>query len=342
MQNLIQRSLALLLALGTLTIASATIHAAPSQQDDEGNGVIEGYVFLDDDGDGTLDLDEPGIGSITVRLEGEVEREVETDVAGGYGFFDLPDGDYEVIVEPGDDYATAELDRNEVTIEGEQVRRLDFALAEVDDEDAADEEDESAADEDMDEDDSDMDDGDADEADDEDMDDDSGMDEADMASESDATEMSVVVQQLIDAMGEDASEAEIRMALESALAAARADGTESELTAAIEMALEDMDEDESADDAADDADDEDMDDADDSDMDEEDMDEDAGDDADDSMAGDATGGAMTKGGKPVYDHEPKDMPNTGAGGPMSFGLILVLLLAGLAFVGRGMERRQQI
>ena len=320
MQNLNVRLLALVLALSAVTVG--TTWAAPAAQDDE--GVIEGYVFLDSDGDGELDLDEPGIEGLTLRLEGELNKSTKTDLAGGYGFSKLPDGDYTVSVEPGEDYATAELDSLEVTIEdGDVTSNVNFALREAtdmaeDDTSADATADESTADATAD-----------------DTTGDAATDSADMAdatdseaSAVDAAAISALVQQMIDGMGEDASEEEVRAAFEQALAAARAEGTEDEMNAAIDQALASMASQDAADDDADEGSDADADHADD-DAADDDADEAMGDDADDAMHDDAVA--------PV-----DDLPATGAGGPIGIGMLVVLILVLIGGLGRTMERRQSI
>lgn len=395
MQINFARSLAV--AVITSAVVMSGVLASPFQQDDD--GVIEGFVFLDDDGDGVLDIAEVGLDGIVVRLEGAETAETETDAAGGYRFGGLMAGTYDVTVEAGEDYATAELDSYRgLTLQkdGDGVETLgdvNFALRELDAEDSAatDADDADAAD--ADDVDSDVDDADADDADsdaadsdadghadadaDEDADhadDDEGVDadeaeaaddEADAAGDS-TDAMSLLLTQMIrDMSGEDADE-ELRASLEAALASAETEGADNEMTAAIQQALSTMDaeadEDADTEDDADDGDEDAGGDADgeghmddDADDDADHMDDDAAadhEDADDDStmgttdavghAGDtADAAAMTKGGMAVdaTGAGPEDMPDTGAGGPVSIALLLMLALGLVGGLGRGMERR---
>lgn len=322
MQNLNVRLLALVLALSAVTVG--TTWAAPAAQDDE--GVIEGYVFLDSDGDGELDLDEPGIEGLTLRLEGELEKSTKTDLAGGYGFSKLPDGDYTVTVEPGEDYATAELDSLEVTIEdGDVTSNVNFGLREASDtaEDLAAADDTSA----------DTTEGSTADATSDDTTDADATDAADEADAADAEPAAVdaaainaLVQQMIDGMGEDASEAEVRAAFEQALVAARAEGTEDEMNAAIDQALASMASQDAANDDADAASDSTDDEADTS-----------ADDADEAMAD-----AAATQDDAAETEDIDDLPATGAGGPIGIGMLVVLVLALVGGLGRTMERRQSV
>jgi hypothetical protein len=385
MQINFARSLAV--AVITSAVAMSGVLASPFQQDDD--GVIEGFVFLDDDGDGVLDIAEVGVDGIIVRLEGAEKAETETDAAGGYRFGGLQAGKYDVTVEAGEDYATAELDSYRGLVlqkDGDRVETLgdvNFALRDADmeaattaDEDGANASDDDAADKDADATDegadadaadADSEDADTEDADGADSEDDESMnaDEADAADDEDAAggstaAMSLLLTQMIgDMSGEDA-DGELRASLEAALASAEADGTDNEMTAAIEQALAAMDADADEDADAEDGDeaaggDEDAD----GDMDEDgEMDDDADDegdhedaDADDSAMGHGDGsghdgdmasaGAMTKGGMAVdmTGGGPADMPDTGAGGPVSIALLLMLALGMVAVLGRGMERR---
>ncbi len=119
-----------------------------NNQDRYGNSgstcaAIEGTVWLDDDGDGVLDIGEAGIGAVTVFLcaagvspcnAGNAITTAETDATGGYSFSNLPAGDYQVQVAPAD----LELDglqeapgnvaggSGTIELEAGEVERADF------------------------------------------------------------------------------------------------------------------------------------------------------------------------------------------------------------------------
>lgn len=118
---------ALAALIGFLFVAPA----APLAAGEAGRGVIEGFVFLDADHDGTLDPDETGLRIVPVRLKGPVNRTVLSAMNGAYRFDALPAGSYDVTVEPGPEYR---VDGRPLyaglSVEGDTLTEVNFALAE--------------------------------------------------------------------------------------------------------------------------------------------------------------------------------------------------------------------
>lgn len=125
---------AIALALALLAAAPAAVLSGPSPNEGEvSSGAIEGYVFQDDDGDGILDPEEYGVMAVTVRLVGDgTESSVLTDSSGLYRFEDLPEGTYDILVEPGMVWSIVGRSVFEgVTIEDEELSGLDFGIRPV-------------------------------------------------------------------------------------------------------------------------------------------------------------------------------------------------------------------
>jgi len=100
-------------------------------------GSIEGTVWLDEDLDGILDIEETGITSVTVNLldsSGVIIASVDTDANGNYSFEGIPAGNYTVDVVNGDipvgltnTAGEGGVDPKNVTVApGEQVNDIDF------------------------------------------------------------------------------------------------------------------------------------------------------------------------------------------------------------------------
>ncbi|HNU52412.1 MAG TPA: SdrD B-like domain-containing protein [Verrucomicrobiota bacterium] len=64
---------------------------------DQEAGVISGLVFLDLNGNGLREADEPGLGGVRITLKGgELAESTDTDAAGAYSFAGVPAGTYTV------------------------------------------------------------------------------------------------------------------------------------------------------------------------------------------------------------------------------------------------------
>ena len=92
--------------LGTPNAATATIVGGAMRDDVDfgyqGQGAIGDRVWRDDNGDGVQDAGEPGIDGVTITLrdgDGNVVGTTTTAGDGGYGFANLPAGDYTVEVD---------------------------------------------------------------------------------------------------------------------------------------------------------------------------------------------------------------------------------------------------
>ncbi|MBC7231049.1 MAG: hypothetical protein H5T74_11750 [Actinobacteria bacterium] len=93
-------------------------------------GSIYGYKWLDVNGDGIHQDDEPGVEGVRITLQGEgLSEEMSTDAEGRYAFEDLLDGQYLVREEvPAGHYATGVVEVGFVLQAGEE-RRVDFINA---------------------------------------------------------------------------------------------------------------------------------------------------------------------------------------------------------------------
>ncbi len=98
---------------------------------------VRDRVWLDLDGDGVQDLDEPGIAGVTVSLlnaSGQVVATAITDASGNFAFTNLPDGSYELSVTDtagqlsglSGTTAPAVADLLAVTVAGADVTGIDF------------------------------------------------------------------------------------------------------------------------------------------------------------------------------------------------------------------------
>jgi hypothetical protein len=342
---------AIVLILALVSGFLLTVATASAQSDE---GALEGFVFLDEDGDGRFDLTEAGIEGVTVRLEGETEDEVETSSTGAYRFSDLPAGTYSVSVDMGDDYATTDRDRfDDLEPDGVEISSINFALQNADEAMAADDEDSDVAeDEAMDEEASDEDaDADADEDTDADTDEDADADEdADMdADEDDAAmsdaamsdaamsdaAMSDAAMELIGSLSEDEVDPVVVAAFMAALESAEEEGTSNATTDAIRDALAEIDSETLAAAAAINAADDDVEDADEADE----GDEADTDDEDEDV--DSHEGDMDEDEDTIMMSDPDpSMPETG-GGPLEMGLLAALALLVLAGAGRMMEGQKR-
>jgi hypothetical protein len=103
--------------------------AAPAAQP-AGSGVIRGLVFVDQDGDGRLGPNEPGVGGATVRLSGPTSATTTTGAAGTYEFAGLPAGSYEVAITLAAGWRVTTTDRYAaVQVAGGTVAGIDFGLS---------------------------------------------------------------------------------------------------------------------------------------------------------------------------------------------------------------------
>ena len=96
---------------GAITLAAgATNLAQDFGFDPVGNGSIGDLVWFDRDGDGVRDLGEPGIASVTVTLQADLNADgsyvtyatTATDSLGAYSFTNLPNGNFRVEVDIAD------------------------------------------------------------------------------------------------------------------------------------------------------------------------------------------------------------------------------------------------
>jgi hypothetical protein len=93
-------------------------------------GAIEGAVFEDKNGDEVFDLEEAGIEGVTLRLTGAgLDRTATADEGGVYRFADVPNGTYDVAVEPSAPYTVTDRTRYEgLEVSGDTLASVDFAL----------------------------------------------------------------------------------------------------------------------------------------------------------------------------------------------------------------------
>lgn len=94
-------------------------------------GTLGGVVFDDLDGDGVMDVGEPGIAGIGVALAGAAMDTVITDEGGVYAFYDLALGDYGITCSPVEVYVATTATTVRVALtEAEPVRRVNFGWME--------------------------------------------------------------------------------------------------------------------------------------------------------------------------------------------------------------------
>ena len=103
----------------------------PTPSPTPSTGIVQGFVWSDEDQDGVRDPDEPGVPGIVIRLtpiDGGDGWETTTDENGAYQFTDVPPGDYEIsIVYPGGVYIIGDLNKR-VSVGANVTVGMNFAL----------------------------------------------------------------------------------------------------------------------------------------------------------------------------------------------------------------------
>ncbi|MFN2251963.1 MAG: SdrD B-like domain-containing protein [Anaerolineae bacterium] len=92
-------------------------------------GRIEGIAFIDTNANGAFDPGEPGLNDVQVNLHGGgLELKHITDYTGTYNFDILGDGQYDVFVNPGDEWYITTPDKYTVSVAGLLVSGVNFGL----------------------------------------------------------------------------------------------------------------------------------------------------------------------------------------------------------------------
>ncbi|ATE54213.1 SdrD B-like domain-containing protein [Actinosynnema pretiosum] len=94
----------------------------------ERGDAVGGVVFHDDDADGVPDQDEaraPGVGVLLSGVDGSEQR-VVTDPSGGYLFVGVPAGDYTLVEEQPEDYASSTPNQVNLTVAAGRGATRDF------------------------------------------------------------------------------------------------------------------------------------------------------------------------------------------------------------------------
>lgn len=92
-------------------------------------GSIRGLVFVDNNQDGTLGSDEPGMGGVNVHLRGGGLDLVQSSSGTGQFSFDgLGAGEYDVFIEVGSEWRVTTPSLFKVTVKGNTVMGIDFGL----------------------------------------------------------------------------------------------------------------------------------------------------------------------------------------------------------------------
>lgn len=103
--------------------------ASPPTAVPAGSGELRGLVYLDLNQDGALAADDPGLGPVTVRIEGQGRTaEVTTPGAGTFTFANLPSGTYVVTISVPTGYRLTTTGSREVNLVGGVMMGVDFGV----------------------------------------------------------------------------------------------------------------------------------------------------------------------------------------------------------------------
>jgi hypothetical protein len=113
-----------------MTMLGVWMTAGPTAGLAAGSGTLDGAVYLDMDGDSVFGPAEPGLAGIRVTLGGAGgTRTALTDEHGLYHFADLPDGSYEVTIDPGSQWSAVGLpDYRGLPVAGTTLAEVNFGL----------------------------------------------------------------------------------------------------------------------------------------------------------------------------------------------------------------------
>lgn len=92
-------------------------------------GAIQGIAFIDTNANGIFEAGEPGLNDVQINLHGGgLELKHITDGTGTYNFEVLGDGQYDVFINPGDEWYITTPEMYTVAVAGLAVTGIDFGL----------------------------------------------------------------------------------------------------------------------------------------------------------------------------------------------------------------------